>query len=77
MALRITFVFFLCLTSLAAQGNPPTVKDDVVGYKATIDNVKYLFGLAPPVASVKPGNILEANSIVLAMRCRSREIRFR
>lgn len=63
MALRITFVFFLCLTSLAAQGNPPTVKDGVVRYKATIDNVKYLFGLAPPVASVKPGNILEANSL--------------
>jgi acetamidase/formamidase len=63
MALRITFVFFLCLTSIAAQGNPPTVKDDVVRYKATIDNVKYLFGVAPPVASVKPGNILEANSL--------------
>src|ERR1700719_4456274 len=63
MALRITFVFFLSVTSLAAQGNPPTVKDDVVSYKATIDNVKYLFGVAPPVANVKPGNILEANSL--------------
>jgi acetamidase/formamidase len=63
MALRITLAFFLGLTSLAAQGNPPTVKDDVVRYKATIDNVKYLFGVAPPVASVKPGNILQANSL--------------
>src|SRR6266851_9293115 len=63
MALRITFVFFLCLTSLAAQGNPPTAKDNVVRYTATIENVKYLFGVAPPVANVKPGNILEANSL--------------
>jgi acetamidase/formamidase len=63
MALRITFLFLLCLTSLAAQGNPPTAKEHVVRYTATIDNVKYLFGLAPPVASVKPGDILEANSL--------------
>jgi len=39
MALRITFLFFLCLTSLAAQGNPPTAKENVVRYTATIDNV--------------------------------------
>jgi acetamidase/formamidase len=63
MALRITLVFFLCLASLAAQGTPPAAKDNVVRYRATIENVKYLFGVAPPVASVKPGNILEANSL--------------
>ena len=54
MALRITFVFFLCVTSLAAQGNPPTAKEHVVRYTATIDNVKYLFGVAPPVAKLSP-----------------------
>jgi acetamidase/formamidase len=63
MALRITFVFFVCLTSVAAQGNVPTAKDEVVRYQATIDRVKYVFGVAPPVATVKPGNILEANSL--------------
>jgi acetamidase/formamidase len=63
MSLRITLVFFVCLSSLAAQSNPPSAKDDVVRYKATIDNVKYVFGVAPPVATVKPGNILEANSL--------------
>ena len=63
MALRIILVFFVCLTSLAAQSNPPVAKDEVVRYKATIDNVKYLFGVALPVANVKPGNILEANSL--------------
>ena len=63
MSLRITFVFFVCLSRLAAQSNSPSAKDDVVRYKATIDNVKYVFGVAPPVASMKPGNILEANSL--------------
>ena len=63
MTFRITLVFFVCLTRLAAQSNPPAAKDEVVRYKATIDNVKYLFGVAPPVANVKPGNILEANSL--------------
>jgi len=36
---------------------------DVVRFKGTIDNVKYVFGVAPPVARLKPGNILEANSL--------------
>src|SRR6202049_630333 len=34
-----------------------------VRYKATIDTVKYVYGAAPPVARLKPGNILEANSL--------------
>src|ERR1700736_145042 len=34
-----------------------------VRYKATIDTVKYVYGAAPPVAHLKPGNILEANSL--------------
>jgi len=37
--------------------------DQVVRYHATIDNVKYVYGVAPPVANLKPGNILEANSL--------------
>jgi acetamidase/formamidase len=63
MSIRLSLVFLACVTCLAAQSNPPVAKDDVVRYKATIDDVKYVFGVAPPVASVKPGNILEANSL--------------
>src|SRR5256886_7293561 len=48
------------LTQSAAQQSSGK---DVVQYHATIDNVKYVFGVAPPVAHVKPGNILEANSL--------------
>jgi acetamidase/formamidase len=36
---------------------------DVVRFQGTIDNVKYVFGVAPPVARLRPGNILEANSL--------------
>ena len=36
---------------------------DVGQFRGTIDNVKYVFGVAPPVAHVKPGNMLEANSL--------------
>jgi amidase len=35
----------------------------VVHYRTTIDNVKYLFGPASPVASLKPGDILETNTL--------------
>src|ERR1700719_5243038 len=35
----------------------------IVRYKATIDTVKYVYGAAPPVAKLKPGTILEANSL--------------
>jgi acetamidase/formamidase len=46
---------------LAAQTAP--AKPDVVHYHATIDNVKYVYGVAPPVARLGSGNILEANSL--------------
>jgi amidase len=35
----------------------------IVRYQATIDTVKYVYGVAPPVARLKRGNILEANSL--------------
>lgn len=40
-----------------------SVGKDVVQFHGTIDNVKYVFGAAPPVAHLKSGNILEANSL--------------
>ena len=47
---------------LAAQNAP--AKPDVVKYHATIDTVKYVYaGGVAPIAHVRPGNILEANSL--------------
>src|ERR1700676_112833 len=47
----------------AAQNAPATPAADVVHYKGALDNGKYVFGVAPPVARLRPGNILEANSL--------------
>jgi len=42
---------------LLAQSN------HTVTYRATIDNVKYLFGPAEPVARLKPGDTLDTNTL--------------
>ncbi len=48
---------------LAAPQRAQDAASQTVHYKATIDTVKYVYGVAPPVARLKPGNILEANSL--------------
>jgi amidase len=61
--------YFLLATLLTcpllalAQTPSAATKPDVVQYHGGIDNVKYVFGVAPPVARLKPGNILDANSL--------------
>ena len=52
----------LPLATLAQTSSSPS-KSEVVQYHATIDKVKYVYGVAPPVARLRPGNILEANSL--------------
>jgi len=58
LALSLVLPFTALAQTSAAQSKP-----EVVSYHATIDNVKYVFGVAPPVARLKPGNILDANSL--------------
>jgi len=48
----------LVLSSLAAAQTAGVVK-----YHATIDNVKYVYGPATPVAHVKPGDIIQTNTL--------------
>jgi amidase len=50
-------------TAALAQASSVASKPEVVQYHATIDVVKYVYGVAPPVARLRPGNILEANSL--------------
>ncbi len=52
----------LPISTLAQTPSAPS-KSEVVQYHATIDTVKYVYGVAPPVARLRPGNILEANSL--------------
>lgn len=56
-------LFLACTTPLAAQNSPAAKDPEVVRFKGAIDNVKYIFGVAPPVAHLKPGAILESNSL--------------
>ena len=59
-AMVMAAVFFaLCVQAQTPSGGQP----NVVQFKADMDNVKATFGPAEPVAHVRPGGILEANSL--------------
>jgi amidase len=49
----------VCARCASAQAGDP----QVVRYHATIDDVKYVYGTTAAVAHLKPGNILDANSL--------------
>jgi amidase len=60
MKRQIAVIF--CVLSMGA--GPATAQSgNVVKYHATIDNVKYLFGPAEPVAKLKPGDVLDTNTL--------------
>ena len=50
-------------TFRAVAQTPPGATPEAVHFKATMENVKATFGPAEPIAHVKPGGILEANSL--------------
>jgi amidase len=55
LLLALTAIFAL-RTAVLAQGN-------VVKYQANIKNVKYVYASLPPVAHLKPGDILDTNTL--------------
>jgi acetamidase/formamidase len=64
------FVRFLLVAPLLALLVPVTIhaqstpaKPDIVQYHATIDVVKYVYGVTAPVGRLKPGSILDSNSL--------------
>src|SRR5215467_12685463 len=62
--MRVAVLVLALAPAVSAFGQSAVpAKPDVVQFHGTIDNVKYVFGIAPPVAHLKPGNILEANSL--------------
>jgi amidase len=58
-AFALSFVLLIVPAKSRAQSPDP----QTVTYRATIDNVKYVYATAPPVAHLKPTNILDANSL--------------
>jgi acetamidase/formamidase len=58
VALLLTLPISVATCAQSAQSKP-----DVVQYHATIDVVKYVYSVAPPVGRLRPGNILDSNSL--------------
>jgi amidase len=58
-ALVICTGILLCLPMAQAQGKAP----DTVKYHATLETVKYVYGVAPSVARLAPGDVLETNTL--------------
>jgi amidase len=46
-----------------AQAGAGSESGRVVKYRGTIDNVKYVYGTMPPVEHLRPGDILETNTL--------------
>ncbi len=65
MSFRAICAFaLLCSASLLpASSRAQSTDPQTVTYHATIDNVKYVYATVPPVAHLKPTNILDANSL--------------
>ena len=55
----ILISLLLSASNVLAQAAP----SHVVKYHATIDDVKYVYASAPPVARLKPGDILDTNTL--------------
>jgi len=58
-----TFLAGLVVLSGITQGLAQDAPPNVVKYQATINNVKYVFASVPPVAHLKPGDILDTNTL--------------
>lgn len=59
----VALLVMLCAACGAAAQARQDGASGTVRFKGTSDNVKFVFGVAPPVTRLKPGNILEANSL--------------
>src|ERR1700693_3642210 len=58
--LALTALFsFLLGARVQAQDKPPAV----VKYRATLETVKYVYGVSPSVARLAPGDVLETNTL--------------
>jgi len=57
MRLRTSLIFVLVILGVTAEAQ------NVVKYHTTMNDVKYVYGVAPPVARLKPGDILETNTV--------------
>jgi amidase len=60
---RLTAVGTVAALGLALSATAQTPAPRVVKYHATLADVKYVYGVAPPVARLQPGDVLETNTL--------------
>src|SRR5271157_3509673 len=58
--LATSFLSLLLFSAAAAAQEKPA---HLVPYHATIETVKYVYGVAPPIARLGPGDVLETNTL--------------
>jgi amidase len=58
---ELKFMKAFCLMLVVSCAAAQTA--NVVRYRATINDVKYVYGPMPPVAHVKPGDIIDTNTL--------------
>jgi acetamidase/formamidase len=66
MCRKVASAVLLVLAPAGVLAQAPSKQasdSNVVKFQASRENVKYVYGVAPPVARLRPGNILEANTL--------------
>jgi amidase len=63
IASSLGFSVLLFAGVVATRAQNKGAEPSVVRYRATMAHVKYVYGVAPPVARLAPGNVLETNTV--------------
>jgi acetamidase/formamidase len=63
MKLRSAFALLALFSLTAAASAQEKTPARTIAYHATIDNVKYVYGVAPPAVRLGPGDVLETNTL--------------
>ncbi len=63
IASSLGFSVLLFAGVVATRAQNKGAEPSVVRYRATMADVKYVYGVAPPVARLAPGNVLETNTV--------------
>jgi amidase len=62
-AMRMQSYFYVTTAVLLFAGLPRALAQAPVQYHATLETVKYVYATVPPVARLKPGQVLEVNTL--------------
>jgi amidase len=61
--MKVKLAAFVVLLGITCLSSRVLAEGNTVKYQATIHNVKYVYASVPPVARLKPGDILDTNTL--------------